>query len=91
VKEVKILIQRTEKMAEVWVDLKYRFSIVGKEAVQPGLYTARSLSQDNTKYVMVSIPISTEEVTETANVRPLPGIVVTQSTYTRLNVLFQQH
>ena len=61
------MIQRTEKMAEAWVDLECRFSIVGKEAVQPGLYTARSLSQDNTKNAMVSIPISTEEATETAN------------------------
>jgi hypothetical protein len=36
-----ILKQRTEEIAEAWVDLEYGFGIVGKEEIQPGMYTAR--------------------------------------------------
>jgi hypothetical protein len=53
---------RTEEIVEAWVDLEYGFGIVGKEAVQPGMYRDRSMSQDNTIKIMVSILISTERI-----------------------------
>lgn len=67
-KEVKTIIlkPRTEEIAGAWVDL-YGFGIVGKEAIQPGMYRDRSMSQYNTNKVMVSILISTEEDTEVTN------------------------
>jgi len=69
VKEVKTLIlkPRTDEIAEAWVDLEYGFGIVGKEAFQTGMYSARSVSEDNANKVMVSILISTVEATEITN------------------------
>jgi hypothetical protein len=58
---------RTEDIAEAWVDLQNGSGIVGKEEIQPVMYTARSLSENNTDKAMVSILISTEEATEITN------------------------
>ena len=55
-----ILTPRTEETAEAWVDLEYGFGIIVKEEIQPALYRDRSVSQDNSNKVMVSILISIE-------------------------------
>jgi hypothetical protein len=69
VKEVKsiILKPRTEEIEEAWVDLEYGFGIFVNETIQPGMYGARSVSQDNTNKVMVSVLISNEEDTQITN------------------------
>jgi hypothetical protein len=69
VKQVKTIIlkPRTEEIAEAWVDLQYGYGIVGKGKMQLGMYSARSMSQDNTNKAVVSILTSNEEATETAN------------------------
>lgn len=58
---------RTEDIAEAWIHLQNGSDIVGKEEIQPNIYTARSLSENNTNKIMVSILISTEEATEIIN------------------------